>query len=67
MSGLLSNRIGIALVLTELLTMGALCPACGHGTRVTSKRWARCKKCGERVQRQSASADRAAPAQRDER
>lgn len=32
-----------------LLVMGAMCPKCGYGTRKTSKRWARCKRCNERV------------------
>ena len=26
-------------------------PKCGHGTRVLSKGWAKCKECGERVER----------------
>lgn len=34
-----------------LLASGAICPKCGFGTRATSKNWARCKKCGERVHR----------------
>jgi uncharacterized protein (DUF983 family) len=36
---------------SALIFMGEMCPKCGHGTRVTSKRWAKCKKCGERVER----------------
>lgn len=36
-----------------LLVMGALSPCCGYGTRKTSKRWARCKKCGGRVELRS--------------
>lgn len=35
-----------------LATAGAICPKCGYGTRVTSKNWAKCKKCGERVRRE---------------
>lgn len=34
-----------------LVGSGAMCPHCGWGTRATSKNWARCKKCGERVKR----------------
>jgi uncharacterized protein (DUF983 family) len=47
----LATAIGLGLVLGFLLRDGAMCPACGHGTLVTSKRWARCKRCNERVQR----------------
>lgn len=50
----LASRDGIHLVLTLLAGMGAMCPKCGFGTRVTSKRWAKCKRCGERVRRRSA-------------
>lgn len=42
---------GIKLVFGLLMASGAMCPKCGFGTRVTSKKWARCKKCGERVER----------------
>lgn len=49
---LLANRTGIAVVVTLLMGSGAMCPECGHGTRVTSKRWAKCKKCGTRVRRE---------------
>ena len=47
----LATLTGLGLVLIFLLRDGAMCPKCGHGTRATSQRWARCKKCGERVQR----------------
>lgn len=47
----LATVTGIGTVIGLLLRDGAMCPKCGHGTRATSKRWARCKKCGERVQR----------------
>ena len=46
----LATVTGLGLVIGFLLRDGAMCPKCGHGTRATSKRWARCKKCGERVQ-----------------
>ena len=49
----LAHKRGIELVVGLLMVNGAMCPKCGHGTRATSKRWARCKKCGERVQRHS--------------
>lgn len=49
----LANRNGLALVVRHLVLAGACCPACGHGTRATSKRWAKCKQCGARVQRRT--------------
>lgn len=51
----LATRGGIAYVHAYLLFTGAMCPKCQYGTRVTSKRWARCKKCGERVARRTES------------
>ena len=47
----LATKTGINLMGALLMGSGAMCPKCCHGTRVTSKRWARCKKCGERVER----------------
>ena len=47
----LANEGALALVVGLLFYAGAVCPKCGFGTRVTSKRWAKCKKCGERVER----------------
>lgn len=47
----LANKRGISLVVALLLHTGALCAKCGYGTRVTSKRWAKCKRCGERTER----------------
>lgn len=51
MSGIFASKRGIELILALLFHTGAMCDQCGHGTRVTSKRWARCKKCGARVER----------------
>jgi tRNA(Ile2) C34 agmatinyltransferase TiaS len=48
---LLASKQGLELFLCALIYTGALCPKCGYGTRVTSKRWRKCKKCGERVER----------------
>ena len=47
----LATKQGLELFLAALFHVGAMCPKCGFGTRVTSKRWAKCKKCGERVER----------------
>ena len=47
----LATQQGLDMMLTLLVHTGAMCPKCGFGTRRTSKRWARCKKCGERVER----------------
>jgi tRNA(Ile2) C34 agmatinyltransferase TiaS len=44
---------GMTLVVAHLYATGALCSECGYGTRVTSKRWARCKRCGARVRRRT--------------
>jgi tRNA(Ile2) C34 agmatinyltransferase TiaS len=48
----LATATGVSLIVAFLLHDGAMCPKCGHGTRATSKRWARCKRCGERVRRE---------------
>lgn len=53
----LATLEGLELIVTLLVHSGAMCPKCGYGTRTTSKNWARCKRCGERVAR------RALPAQ----
>ena len=50
-SHLLATKIGIEMMVAMLLHDGAMCHKCGYGTRVTSKRWAKCKRCGERWQR----------------
>ncbi len=55
---LLANRVGIRIVCALLAGLGAICPKCGYGTRATSKRWAKCKRCGERVSRATARAAR---------
>ena len=47
----LANSNHLALVLACMMFSGGMCPKCGHGTRVTSKRWAKCKKCGKRCER----------------
>jgi len=47
----LATEEGLELFLRALVYKGAMCPKCGHGTRATSKRWAKCKKCGERCER----------------
>lgn len=48
---ILAHRGGIETVIGLLIYSGGMCPKCGHGTRCTSKKWARCKKCGNRVAR----------------
>jgi uncharacterized protein (DUF983 family) len=50
---LLAHRDGLPLVTALLIGSGGMCPDCGHGTRATSKRWAKCKQCGKRVARRS--------------
>ena len=47
----LANKRGIELVVGLLVYSGAMCDQCGFGTRVTSKRWAKCKRCGARCAR----------------
>lgn len=49
----LATKDGQELFVALLFYGGAMCPKCGFGTRVTSKRWAKCKKCGERVERRN--------------
>ena len=46
-----ANEDHLNLFIGLLVHQGAMCPKCGYGTRVTSKRWAKCKRCGERVER----------------
>ncbi len=47
----LAAKTGLQFMIGILLAHGFMCPECGHGTRATSKRWARCKACGARVRR----------------
>ncbi len=47
-----ATKKGIEMLFAMLLHEGAMCPKCGYGTKVTSNRWAKCKRCGERVSRQ---------------
>jgi len=49
----LATRTGLEIMIGLLLSRGSMCPECGHGTRATSKRWARCKACGARVRREA--------------
>jgi tRNA(Ile2) C34 agmatinyltransferase TiaS len=53
----LAHRAGIAAFFGALYHMGALCPKCESATRPTSKKWAKCKKCGERVERKELPAE----------
>lgn len=52
----LSRPDHLAVFLGILAKRGSICPSCGFGTRVTSKRWAKCKKCGTRVERKAINA-----------
>jgi uncharacterized protein (DUF983 family) len=47
----LASLDGIATVMALMVGSGVICHECGHGTRATSKRWAKCKACGARVPR----------------
>jgi uncharacterized protein (DUF983 family) len=47
----LATEEGLALFIGLLLHSGAICPKCNFGTRAVSKRWRKCKKCGEKVER----------------
>ena len=51
----LASRPCLSTVVGILAYTGAMCPKCNHGTRVTSRRWARCKNCGEKVRRRKLS------------
>lgn len=47
----LAHKTGIELMFALLLFQGAMCPKCGMGTRVKNKRYAKCIKCGNLVER----------------
>lgn len=47
----LANERHLEAFVGLLYFTGALCPKCHFGTRATSKRWRKCKRCGERVER----------------
>lgn len=53
----LANKEHLGVFLDVLVYTGAMCPKCCFGTRVTSKRWAKCKRCGERVERRKLPKD----------
>ena len=57
----LATEKGLQTFVECLIYMGAMCPKCAHGTRATSKRWAKCKKCGERVERRKLTETEAPP------
>lgn len=46
-----ANLDHLKLFVAVLGHTGAMCPKCGFATRKTSKNWAKCKKCGMRVER----------------
>lgn len=46
-----AHKEGIMLLFSMLLHQGDMCPKCWYATKKTSKRWAKCKKCGMRVER----------------
>jgi uncharacterized protein (DUF983 family) len=46
-----ATKTGVEMIVGLLCLTGSMCPKCGYGTRRTSKRWARCKQCGDRVAR----------------
>ncbi|MDP2359292.1 MAG: hypothetical protein Q8O14_00870 [bacterium] len=55
-TNILATKDGVEALVALLLLNGSMCPECGHGTRATSKRWARCKACGARVARHNTQA-----------
>jgi len=51
MKHLLAHKDGIRIFLGILIEQGAMCDACGFGTKVISKTHAQCKKCGKKINR----------------
>lgn len=49
----LARKRGIAALMAIFLFRGQMCPKCTIGTRVTSKRWAKCPACGARFERRA--------------
>ena len=47
----LATKRGLSLFIGLLVYQGSICPQCGYGTRVKSKKWCECKKCGAKVER----------------
>ena len=50
---ILASRSGIAFMVAHMTLSGGMCEECGFGTRVTSKNWAKCKRCGHRNRRRT--------------
>lgn len=55
-----ANLDHLKIFVAVLAVTGAMCPKCGFATRKTSKNWAKCKKCGERVARHALPKNRSA-------
>lgn len=51
----LANVDHLCSFVALMMATGSMCHKCGHGTRVTSKNWTRCKRegCGHRMPRLS--------------
>lgn len=54
----LATKSGLELFCALLAYTGAMCPKCGFGTKAVSKKWRKCKRCGERVERRKLPAPR---------
>lgn len=46
----LATKDGLEMMLAFMFYTGIICPDCGRGTRVKSKKWRECKKCGIKVE-----------------